>query len=110
MCIRNRLKVQYDQVCVDCAVKSKANQWLIQRDARGKPVAQKFLNVFNILRVFLCIITLLHTHTQPFYGSVEFVRDNSGEPVPEETFTHYYIVIYSLFYITCMYVGASVGK
>jgi len=30
-----------------------------------------------------------HTHTQPFYGSVEFVRDNPGEPVPEETFTHY---------------------
>ena len=30
-----------------------------------------------------------HTHTQLFYGSVEFVRDNPGEPVPEETFTHY---------------------
>jgi len=30
-----------------------------------------------------------HTHnTQPFYGSVEFVRENPGEPVPEETFTH----------------------
>jgi len=26
-----------------------------------------------------------HTHTQPFYGSVEFVRDNPGESVPEET-------------------------
>ena len=32
----------------------------------------------------------IHTHnTQPFYGSVEFVRENTGEPVPEETFTHY---------------------
>jgi len=30
-----------------------------------------------------------HTHTQPFYGSVEFVRENPGEPVPEETFAHY---------------------
>jgi len=30
-----------------------------------------------------------HTHTQPFYGSVEFFRENPGEPVPEETFTHY---------------------
>ena len=31
-----------------------------------------------------------HTHTtQPFYGSVEFVWENPGEPVPEETFTHY---------------------
>jgi len=25
---------------------------------------------------------------QPFYISLEFVRDNLGEPVPEETFTH----------------------
>ena len=29
-----------------------------------------------------------HTHTQPFYSSMDFVRDNLGEPVPEETFTH----------------------
>jgi len=29
-----------------------------------------------------------HTHTQPFYGSLYFVGDNPGEPVPEETFTH----------------------
>jgi len=29
-----------------------------------------------------------HTHnTQLFYGSVEFVCDNPGELVPEETFT-----------------------
>jgi len=37
-------------------------------------------------------LTVSHTHThntQPFYGSVEFVRENPGEPVPEETFTHY---------------------
>ena len=30
----------------------------------------------------------LLTHTQPFYGTLDFVRDNPGEPVPEETFTH----------------------
>jgi len=30
----------------------------------------------------------IYTHTQPFYGSMDFVRDNPGEPVPEETFTH----------------------
>jgi len=29
-----------------------------------------------------------HTHTQPFYSSLDFVRDNPGEPVPEETFAH----------------------
>ena len=34
-------------------------------------------------------INSYYTHTQPFYGSVEFVRENPGEPVPEETFTHY---------------------
>ena len=37
-----------------------------------------------------CFSSVSHTHTtQPFYGSVEFVRENPGEPVPEETFTHY---------------------
>jgi len=25
---------------------------------------------------------------QPFHGSLDFVQDNPGEPVPEETFTH----------------------
>jgi len=28
------------------------------------------------------------THTQPFYGSLGFVRDNPGEPIPDEPFTH----------------------
>jgi len=32
--------------------------------------------------------THTHTHTEPFYGSLDFVRDNPGEPVQEETFTH----------------------
>ena len=35
----------------------------------------------------------MHTHTQPFYGSLDFVWDNLGEPVPEETFTHIPIVV-----------------
>jgi len=38
--------------------------------------------------VVVVVVVVVHTHTQPFYGSVEFVRDNPGEPVPEETFTH----------------------
>ena len=29
-----------------------------------------------------------HKHIQPFYSSLDFVRDNPGESVPEETFTH----------------------
>jgi len=36
----------------------------------------------------LLVHTHTHTHTQPFYDSMDFVRDNLGEPVPEETFTH----------------------
>ena len=28
------------------------------------------------------------THAQPFYDSLDFVRENPGELVPEETFTH----------------------
>jgi len=27
-------------------------------------------------------------HTQPFYGFLDFVRDNAGELVPEGTFRH----------------------
>jgi len=30
----------------------------------------------------------IHIHTQPFYGSLDFVRGKPGEPEPEETFTH----------------------
>ena len=45
-----------------------------------------------VIMKFRCILLLI-THTQPFYGSVEFVRDNPGEPVPEETFTHLIVVI-----------------
>ena len=43
----------------------------------------------SALSQLLFVIVTEATHTQPFYGSVEFVRENPGEPVPEETFTHY---------------------
>ena len=36
-------------------------------------------------------ISHTQTHTQPFYGSVDFVQDNPSEPVPEETFTHLHL-------------------
>jgi len=32
--------------------------------------------------------THAHTHTQLFYGSLDSVRVNLGEPIPEGTFTH----------------------
>jgi len=37
----------------------------------------------------MCTTSMLdNTHTQPFYGSLDFLRDNPGESVAEETFTH----------------------
>jgi len=30
-----------------------------------------------------------HTHTHNRFMAMDFVRDNPGEPVPEETFTHF---------------------
>jgi len=32
-----------------------------------------------------------HTHTHNHFMALDFVRDNLGEPVPEETFTHSYL-------------------
>ena len=37
---------------------------------------------------FIADSIICYTHTQLFYGSMDFVRDKMGEPVPEETFTH----------------------
>jgi len=38
-----------------------------------------------------CAPTHAHTHTQPFYGSMDFVWDNPGEITPEEKFTHLHL-------------------
>jgi len=44
--------------------------------------------------IFVGLLNIIYTHTQPFYGSLDFVRDNPGEPVPEETFIiKYYIYL-----------------
>jgi len=51
-----------------------------------------------------CHITLQDTHTQPFYGSLIFVRDNPGELVPEETFTHSQLLWSSIISITSPYI------
>jgi len=37
---------------------------------------------------YQCVLLLTHTHTQPFYGSLNFVQDKPGELVSKETFTH----------------------
>jgi len=43
--------------------------------------------IYNNLKPATCI-THTHIHTQPFYDSLDSLRDNLGKPVPEETFTH----------------------
>ena len=43
------------------------------------------------LKIPLYILFYIHTHTQPFYGSLDFVQDSPGEMVPEETFTHLHL-------------------
>ena len=40
--------------------------------------------------------THMHTYTQPFYSSLNFVWNKPGEPVPAETFTHS-LLLWSLF-------------
>jgi len=49
------------------------------------------LMVWNLPRILSLSLSHTHTHThntQPFYGSLDFVRDITGEPVPEDTFRH----------------------
>jgi len=52
----------------------------------------RFYTFCFIIHFFHPVIFILskhiHSHTQPFYGSLDFVRNNPGEPVPEKTFTH----------------------
>ena len=48
-------------------------------------LAEKLLCQYDVLKV-------THTHTQLFYSSLDFVRYNLVEPVPEETFTHSHLL------------------
>jgi len=51
-----------------------------------------------------------HTHTQLFYGSVNFVRDNPVEPVPEETFTHSHSLWSSIILICFLHLLRSMAS
>jgi len=51
-------------------------------------VSDSCQTVAYILYLWRISMISLITHTQPFYTSWDFVRDNPGELVPEETFTH----------------------
>jgi len=41
--------------------------------------------------IILTILPNETSHTQPHYGPLDFVWDNPGELVPEETFTHSHV-------------------
>jgi len=51
-----------------------------------------------------------HTHTQPFYGCLDFVQDNPGEPVPEETFTHSHSLWSSIILICFLHLLRSMAS
>jgi len=42
----------------------------------------------HLFKFFSCTHECTHAHTQPFYGSLDFVWDYPGEPVPKQTVTH----------------------
>ena len=42
------------------------------------------VSVYQLSRIPLTIHKHTHTLTQPFYGSLDFVWDNPGEPVPKK--------------------------
>jgi len=47
------------------------------------------VSVQHYTNVLLTLLwSLIVTHTQPFYGTVDFVWDSPGELVPEGTFHH----------------------
>jgi len=48
------------------------------------PIMGNFTNNHRLKYKFGSTPTHTHTHTQPFYGSMDFVRDNPSLPVPEK--------------------------
>jgi len=58
-------------------------------------------SMYTVMKTFVCrgcmnpVTSTRRARTQPFYGSLESVRDNHGEPVPEETFTHSHLSWYT---------------
>ena len=62
---------------------------------------------------YFCLIIMKKQQQQPFYGYLDFVQDNLGESVPEETFTHSHlswssIILYVLHLLQSMASSCSV--
>jgi len=75
-----------------CVVYSNCAQWY----AHMWTFLQLTVTFGLVLRFFFvflaCFCTFRVTHTQLFYSSMDFVRDNPGEQVREETFTHSHLL------------------
>ena len=54
----------------------------------GCKVANLVSKLKHLTESFVNMICFKHAHTQLFYGSLDSVQDNPGEPVSEETSTH----------------------
>jgi len=67
------------------ATRSIATQWIL--DLCNGIVKEGCISEDWMSSVVLSIYKGNTHNTQPFYNSVDFVWDNPGEPVPEETFT-----------------------
>jgi len=55
-----------------------------------------FKKIILVISSNLVTYNIVHCHTQHthilFYGSLGFVQNNPGKPVPEETFTHSHLI------------------
>jgi len=61
----------------------KINEVTLQRVQLSKYASKNISKAQNLQSYIY-----MYTHTQPFYGSLDFVWDNPGKPVPEGTFCH----------------------
>jgi len=78
---RSISSIQSEKSCCTIAV------WLF--DHLVKPLSRVWPKwCFTTVEAVMSTSDLQQKHTQPFYGSLDFVWDNLAEPVPEETFTH----------------------
>ena len=54
--------------CVQSSMLHESETWIVRKE--------------NEVELQQAEMRITHTHTQPFYGSVEFVRDHPGELAP----------------------------
>ena len=66
---------------------SSLTKWPLM-EGMSQPLCRLSIAQVEIWPLTCLTHTHTHIHTQPFYGSLDFVQDNPGEPIPESTFRH----------------------